>query len=190
MVTQSSMINSGRPPRTLGLSLAIIVSVLLFSVLPLLQTGAILLLDWRLRQAQLDIGGTDMIAGGGDFRGVDDVLLAFQAISGVIFLVLAVMAWRGRPRWSRGALIALVIILTVVSLLNAFAGLTAQPNASTGIDSGAEFARQLICGRLTLSILIPLYVIWYLNRAPARAFFRGYYLADPSERPSETQPNA
>jgi hypothetical protein len=151
--------------------LAIIVSVLLFSVLPLLQTGIILALDWRLRQAQVDLNGEQAIFGG-DFRGVSDLTLIFQGVSGMVFLIIAVLAWRGRPTWGRVALIAAVIGLTAVTAFNTINGLTAQPDAGAGIDSGAGLVQQLLCGRLAFTFVIPLYVLWYMNRAPARAFYR------------------
>jgi len=165
--------------RPFGVSLAIIVSVMLFSILPLLQTGVILLLDWRLRQAELGLNADEAFAVGGDFRGVSDGAVIFQAVSGVVFFVLAVLAWRGRPRWGRGALMAAVILLTIVTMINTASGLNTQSSTNTGIDSGAGLVQQLLCGRLVFTILIPLYVLWYMNRAPARAFYRGESLSSP-----------
>jgi hypothetical protein len=39
--------------------------------------------------------------------------------------------------------------------------------------------RSLLASRALLTLLVPLYVLWYMNRAPARAFYRGCYLAEP-----------
>jgi hypothetical protein len=39
-----------------------------------------------------------------------------------------------------------------------------------------------------MSALVSFYVVWYLNRGPARAFYRGYYLPDPSGVPQTGLP--
>jgi hypothetical protein len=172
-----------RPPRTFGLSLAILVSVLLYSVLPLMQGGAVLLLEWRLRQAEaeLETGGTPMDAFdvGGDFTGLPDALVAFQIVSGVFFLLIAFLAWRGRPRRIRWVMLAAVVALTVINIASSLSALNAQIDLNAGLDSGADAAASLVITRLLFTILVPLYVIWYMNRAPARAFYRGSY-ADES----------
>jgi hypothetical protein len=81
-----------------------------------------------------------------------------------------------------------VVILTLVTAALSIAPLLAQPNLSQGIDSGAAIAQTLLSGRLIFSLLLALYVVWYMNRGPARAYYRGYYLTDPNEGEVVKQP--
>jgi hypothetical protein len=172
-----------RPERTLGLSLAILVSIMWFSLLPMMQAAAILLVEWRLREAERGLSlGDDLpaFAYGGEFRGVSDAVLWFQAVTGAVFLVIGVAAWRGRPRSIRWIMAAAVIFLTAVTLATTAAALNQPTTIYEGIDSGASISTSLLNARLILTVLIPLYVLWYMNRAPARAFYRGYYLSETS----------
>lgn len=171
-----------KPGRTLGLSLAILASAMLFSILPLMQIAMLLIARERFQNVQLVPGETDTtpIAVGGNFEGGSDASLIVQVVLGVIFLVIAVCAWRGRPRWIRFVMVAAVVVLTVVTVAFSIAPLVAAPNVQRGMDSGEAFRQTLLSGRLLMSLLVALYVVWYANRGPARAFYRGYYLAEPT----------
>ena len=172
-----------KPGRTLGLSLAIIASAMLFSILPLLQVAILLLARYRLQQTNLAAPGeaaVNPIAVGGSFEGGSDASLIVQVVLGVIFLVIAVCAWRGRPRWIRFAMIAGVVVLTLVTVGFSIAPLLSSPDVQQGIDSGAALRQTLLSGRMIMSLLVALYVVWYVNRGPARAFYRGYYITEPT----------
>ena len=174
-----------RPARTFGLSLAILASVMLFTLLPLMQVAMILLVRARVQMLSLDVPGeADAVlpmASGGSFTGVGDVNLAVQTVLGIAFLVIAVFAWRGRPSWIRFVTLGAVIVLTAVTILLSVASLYTNPDLAAGINSGEAITRVLLSGRLILSVLVALYVVWYMNRGPARAFYRGYYLQPPGE---------
>ena len=174
-----------KPARTFGLSLAILASAMLFSILPLMQVALVVAVRYRVQQVEMPLpdqsGSVTPMAVGGDFTGVDDTALDVQAIMGAVFLVIAFFAWRGRPRWIRLATLAAVLALTVVTIGFSLAPLLATPSLSQGIDSAASITRTLLSGRLVLSMLVAFYVVWYMNRGPARAFYRGYYLTDPND---------
>ena len=174
-----------KPGRTFGVSLAIAASVLLFTILPLMQVAMVLLVQYRLHQQppSLPLGSEELqpIAVGGDFTGVADSALVLQTALGLAFLVIAIFAWIGRPPFVRYLMIAAVVGLTLLTLLSSVLPLVSQPDLQSGIDSGAGVARSLLASRALLTILIPLYVLWYMNRAPARAFYRGYYLPEPEQ---------
>lgn len=178
-----------RPPRTVGVSLAILASGLLFSILPLLQLGLLLLIQYRFANVDLTVPGqTDSVAPvavGGDFTGIDNRIVILQTILGVIFLAIAVFAWRGRPAWIRFVMLAAVLGLTLITVGLSVAPLLAQSDPGQGLDSGEALWRTLLSGRLLLSILVAFYVVWYMNRGPARAFYRGYYLEAPPATASQ-----
>ncbi len=174
-----------RPARTFGLSLAILASVMLFSLLPLMQVAMILLMRARVQSMSLDVPGeADAVApmlSGGSFTGVADVNLMVQAVLGLVFLVIALFAWRGRPGWIRFVTLGAVLALTLITIGLSVTSLLANPDLAVGIDSGEAIARVLLSGRLLLSVLLAFYVVWYMNCGPARAFYRGYYLQRPDD---------
>ena len=165
-----------KPGRPLGLSLAILISVTLFSLLPIAQAIFVLSLRQQFQAMEFLPGGGAI---GGDLV-VSDVNLIVPIINGLIFLVVAVLAWRGKPQAVRHVFIGGVIYLTVVTILLTVASFIEPPSLEQGFDSGAQFIDSLFVGRVVMSVLVALYVIWYVNRGPARAFYRGYYLPDPT----------
>lgn len=102
----------------------------------------------------------------------------WQVLVSVLFLVVAVLAWRGRPPSMRFVLMAAIVGVTVFNLAPIF--LQAPPDfARQGIDSSTQMNESIEWVQLASNFLIVLYVLWYINRAPSRAFYRGYYLAEP-----------
>lgn len=179
-----------KPGRTLGVSLAILASVMLFSIFPFLQFALLWIINARLQQVNLPVPGEETsvrpLAVGGDIAGVASTGLIIQALIGVAYLIIAFFAWRGRPSWIRFAMLASVVVVTIVTVVFSAAPLLTEPTLSQGVDSGEALRRVLLSGRMIISILVALYVVWYMNRGPARAFFRGYYLPDPHETAKRT----
>lgn len=158
---------------------------MLYSLLPLLQVVMVLIVQLRLQSMQLIIpdenGGIAPLAVGGDFTGVASGGLILQTLLAFFFFGVAVAAWRGKRRWARGVLIASVIGLLGFTVAATVPALLTPQTLETGFDSGEPLRQSVQWGRLLLSSLIALYVLWYVNRGPARAFYRGYYLPDTSK---------
>ncbi len=163
-----------RPGRPLGLSLAIIISLMLFSVLPIAQVIIFLALRQRFQNMEFLEGGGAI---GGDMQFSDSALI-WQVIGGAIFLVIAVLAWRGKPTSIRYVLIIAVLILTAITIGITLVSLNSAPDIQFGVDSAQSLQDSLLRGRLIVTALVSLYVVWYVNRGPARAFYRGYYLPE------------
>jgi hypothetical protein len=177
-----------KPGRPLGVTLAILASVMLFSIVPLLQVGMILLVQAHFAQIDYSTVGGGIAASGGDLLGVPPGSLLLQGTLALIFLVIGVFAWRGRPAGIRFVMMGAVVLYTLIGIV----GLVTQMNATQSLEQGissidavwdALYLREFL-GQL----LVALYVLWYLNRAPARAFFRGYYSVSPAED-METTPS-
>ena len=172
-----------KPGRTFGLSLAIAASVMLFTLLPLMQVAMVLIVQFRLQSSQptlpLNEEGVAPIAMGGNYTGLPDVALFLQTLLGLAFLIIAIFAWRGHPKSIRKIMLGSVCALTLFTLVVSVLPLVIQPTLETGFDSGNSLSRSLSATRFVLSVLIPLYVVWYMSRGPARAFYRGYYLTEP-----------
>lgn len=170
-----------KPGRPFGLTLAILVSVVLYTILPLLVVGGILIVEEHFRNMQET---TLVLPGmlvqepviGGNFRGgITDEQLILQSAIAVGFLLIALMAWRGRPPVMRHLFTGAVVLLSgSIIVLTLF-----PPSSDTQGVSGGSLTTALetvSCIQVGAYIVLPLYVIWYLNRAPSRAFFRGHYL--------------
>lgn len=167
-----------RPPRTFGLSIALIASVILFTVMPLAQVIWLGLLRWRLHD--LDFGsGPQPFAIGGDYSDIGGGQLIIRVAFGLLFFMVAAFAWAGRPRGIRWVMLAAVLIMTAFTIIVTLVPLFQAQALAQGIDSGDTFRHVILGAQLFLSVLIPLYVVWYINRGPARAFYRGYYLTKP-----------
>ncbi|MAS34349.1 MAG: hypothetical protein CL610_10100 [Anaerolineaceae bacterium] len=161
-----------KPGRPLGLSLAILISVVLFSLLPIGQVIFVLSLQRQFESIEFLEGGG---AVGGSLQ-VSQTNLIVPVILGILFLLIAILAWRGRPPQIRFVFVAAVIIVTLVTIALSTAGVAQPADVSQGIDSGMQLTSSLMSARVLVSVLVALYVIWYVNRGPARAFFRGHYL--------------
>lgn len=182
-----------RPGRPLGLSLAILLCVMLYSVLPFALLGLDFMIQSRFQQFDdMTIPMPDgeelrAIAAGSDAELVNTRRLVIEAGLGLGFLVIAVFAWRGRPRWMRLLLMAFVLFFAAFNAYAIFMALTRIPSLDEGITSADGLVNSFLIGRLVITVLIPVYVVWYLNRAPARAFYRGYYLPAPDQTENESQ---
>ncbi|MBZ0298270.1 MAG: hypothetical protein K8J31_00930 [Anaerolineae bacterium] len=167
-----------KPGRPLGLSIAIIISLMLYTLLPFAQVIFMLSLRQQFQTIEfLEAGG----AIGGDLKGLQDLNLLLPVLNGVIFLVVAVLAWRGGSRLIRPVFVLSVVLITMVTILLTVRAMGIPPSAQAGLDSATAAVDTLLEARIIASVLIALYVIWYANRGPARAFYRGYYLPDPAD---------
>lgn len=175
-----------RPGRPFGVAIAIIAGAFLFSLLPLLQVGMALVVRQHFLNAASSGGVFGTFASGGEFLGSgSDSQIGLQTVLALIFLVIAVFTWRGRPAQMRFIYVGAVAAFTLIKLATALSLTAAQPALQDGISSGDDLSRTLAWGQLVLEILVTLYVVWYMNRGPARAFFRGYYLPNPAGAANE-----
>jgi hypothetical protein len=172
-----------RPPRPFGVTLAIIASLILFTFFPLMEVG--ILISVRLHFSTVTLSdGPQPIAMGMDFLGIPDSKLFIQAMVAIIFFIIAFLAWRGRRPFIRYILMLACAGLTLYNILNVVVGQLSQPNLAAGVSSLDSILNSLSLGQFVISLLVTFYVVWYLNRGPARAFYRGYYLPMPADNSS------
>lgn len=164
-----------KPGRPLGVSIAIITSAMLFSLLPLAQVIFYLSIYLRFRDNQFLEGGGMT---GADILGLSGSAVLLQTLVSLIFLVIAVLAWRGKPSSIRIVFMGAVALMTLATIAST---VISSGSTAAGFDSGAALADSLVQARLVFTLLVAVYVLWYVNRGPARAFYRGYYLEAPSE---------
>ncbi len=170
-----------RPPRPFGVTLAILASLILFTCVPLMEV--VLLVSVRSHFANLKFAddGTHPFAMGADFLGIPDSKIILQAGIAIVFLIIAFFAWRGRPKYMRYVLMLTCALLTIFNILNIIAGQISQQSLDSGASSLDSILNSLSLGQFAVGVLVTFYVVWYLNRGPARAFYRGYYLPMPVE---------
>jgi hypothetical protein len=144
--------------RPLGVTIAILATLGLYGLWPMIPT---LLEIWVSARGHQNVGGE-----------VVSVISWVNTALGFITIVACVMAWVGHPRWSRWLMIVLVLLATVLRLVQTVQALT-TPTCAIGQACGSLQSLErpyTLCQGLML-ILVPLYIVWYMNRAPARAFY-------------------
>jgi hypothetical protein len=176
-----------RPGRPLGLTLAILATALIYSIFPLIELGFSLLIMNHFNNIEWTMpweGGSDVIFSGANVAVVQVADVARVAVLGIGFLVIAVLAWRGKPAWSRYALFFGTLLLNGLALVSLLIARFTPSDPAQGFTSADGFAQSAQVTYVVVSSLVTMYLVWYMNRAPARAFYRGYYL------PSETDGKA
>jgi hypothetical protein len=152
--------NAAKPEpryRPLGMIIAILATAFLYGIIPLVpvgMAGLISLEGHNLSGADLPFSGLDIAAG-------------------ILILVICVMAWIGRPRWIRWVLIICVWLATAYDIERFVQAL--QPGSlNQGLSGGSltELTQSALPCVIILLLGVPLYITWYMNRAPARAFYR------------------
>ena len=177
-----------KPGRPFGVTLAIFASVIVFSLIPLGQFAMFLTVREFLGDQSdaftIPYGDEEVAVGetGGSLEDVfDNSQIVLQLGLSLGFLVIAFFAWRGKPAFMRYVFMGTVLLVTIINLgLVILPMLDSTPQASGGSLDG--FFASLQCGQIALIILVPIYVVWYLNRGPARAFYRGHYLPAPENQ--------
>ncbi|MEO1441013.1 MAG: hypothetical protein AAFV33_11455, partial [Chloroflexota bacterium] len=119
------------------------------------------------------------IGGPFGFTGINDFDLAIRVIPAVFYLMLAILAWRGNAPIVRPLFIGATVVMFGWQCLLAY--LRVRSYRQAGIFASTLYEDQLQTVYLVMAGLTALYILWYLNRAPARVFFRGYYL-DATEK--------
>jgi hypothetical protein len=144
--------------RPLGLSIAILSAAVLYGIVPLLPLILV---------AIVATSGHDLSA---------DVLTSTVWIDttlAILTLITALLAWLGRPYQSRWFLLIIVWLSTGFHLLQ-----LAKPAPAPGTTSAeiggtlSGLSQSATYCLIPFLVLVPLYITWYLNRAPARAFYQ------------------
>jgi hypothetical protein len=110
---------------------------------------------------------------GHNMAGADLPFTGLDVTVGLLILLICVLAWIGRPRWVRWVLILSVWLATAYQLQGLLQA--TKPGAVThGLTGGTitDLSQSVVPCLVIMLIAIPLYITWYMNRAPARAFYR------------------
>ncbi len=160
------MTTSTKPRRPFGVILALAGGVFIFSFIPALMIAIFVYLT---RYVQVDASGG---MSGLDFKDVTYQPLLIPGIGALIYLLLAIWAWRGKSPVARFVFPLMTALYCIVTW-----GLLTIPNtdANQGIDSATGFAAIASQIYLFAMIGVTVYIAWFMNRWSARAFFRGYY---------------
>jgi hypothetical protein len=167
--------STDRVRRPLGLTIAILAIAVWYGVLPLL----------RLYFMQR-VGATaeeSYVPGGIDITTWDWL----EGLIGGGMLILCILAWWGRPPWIRIVLMSAMLVLTVFFLYRILQAAVSKVDPIFGGQVQSDIRRLLLC-QLPAMILVPPYGVWYLNRAPARAFYRRVPLAQMTQRQDGAAP--
>jgi hypothetical protein len=168
---------TGRVRRPLGLSLAIILTAIPYGVMPLLEVYFLKRLDATAREAYI-LGGVDI-----------STWTWVEGVMGGFVLIVCILAWWGHPSQIRFLMVGVLLLLTAINLYRIGEAWTSGVDPISGglVQTGI---RDLLGCQLPAMILAPPYVIWYINRAPARAFYRRVPLAPRARREAPPLPGA
>ncbi len=150
-----------RPRRPWGLSLMLLMCFALYVALPLLG----ILFPWFVALRYRPPGGDSGAEVGG--WGV------LQVAVSVVFAVALALAWFRRPPQIRWAVAGLALAQAALVIARAL-WLLGQPPP---MDSMAEMDRNAQPFLVVSALALGLFVSWYVNRAPAVAFFSGAPIA-------------
>ena len=182
MTANPNQNSTARPKRTAGISLALLVTIIFYTVIPLVQVGFTTYIRFVSNRNNALVGANfDTIGGGLGITAVTDGDLLARAVPALIYLLIAILGWRGKPSLVRYLVIGSAVTLPLWYGLLIY--LQLLEDQRLGVLSSNAFAVLLQNTYLVTSVLAALYTMWYMNRAPARAFYRGYYLE--SEIPTE-----
>lgn len=152
-------VTTDRVFRPLGLTLAIASTAVIYGLLPMLRVYFL----WRINRSADDalmLGGVDVTTW--DWLG---------GALGAVMLALCVWVWIGRPYGIQFVFVGLLLVLTAVHLYRIVEVWQTDIDPLSGGPS-QQRAQDLFTCEFPALVVVPLYVVWYLNRAPARAFFR------------------
>ncbi|NDJ76407.1 MAG: hypothetical protein GYB65_09120 [Chloroflexi bacterium] len=145
--------------RPLGVTLALVATGVLYGILPLLEVYLLQELEATAGEAYIQ-GGVSI-----------STWKVLQALYGGVVLMICIWAWWGRPPWVRFVLIGAILLPTLFNLWRVIDAWTSEIDPVFGGQAQEASRTFLLNCYLPGIILVPLYVVWYLNRAPARAFY-------------------
>jgi hypothetical protein len=145
--------------RPLGLTIAITAIAALYGALPLLEVYFLHRLSVTADEAYL-MGGVEISS-----------WTWLEGLFGGVVLIICLLAWWGRPPWIRFVLIAAILLPTALNMVRIAEALTNPVDPIFGGQT-QEAIRDFLTCQLPGFVVVPLYATWYLNRAPARAFYR------------------
>ncbi len=157
-----------RPPspirvfRPLGLTLAIITGAILFGFFPLLKAY----IAWRWNRGFEEDGAIL-----GATIPYDNFTLLTGTL-GCLVLLSACFAWWGKPPQIRFVYQGAVLITSFSLIAETITRMQTAYNPATAIYPLEDTIQQALQCQVPFQILLTLYIIWYCNRAPARAFYQ------------------
>jgi len=160
--------------RPLGLTIAIFSAAILFSAWPLVK----LYMAWRL-QADNNAADEENFLFTASSTIPLDTLTVVTGLLGLGVLVSAFFAWWGKPPRIQYVFQALVILTTVTLIGESIYRAVGAQNLLQ--EPIAQAIDSLSRCQIPLQVLTALYVVWYCNRAPARAFYRQQPLDNRNE---------
>jgi hypothetical protein len=165
--------------RPLGLSLAIISAAIFYGVGSLVDVYILRRMDAVASQSYL-MGGVEM-----------PTWTVIEGLLGGIMLIACILSWWGHPPQIRFFLMGLLLLLAGINMYRIIDTWLTPLDPIFGGQSQEAVRASLRC-RLPINVGVPLYVLWYLDRAPARAFYRRIpldSLASSSPAPAANTPS-
>jgi len=168
----NDMPNTMIPRRPFGLTLALVVGLLLFVVMPMLQVVFLISLNSTF-SAENGIG-----ISGVEVQGLQIEPLILNGSLSLIYLIVVILTAMRRFKWMR---LGFPIITLLYTLFYLVPQLTSSNTAITGVDSGQQLTQNFNVIYMVMASILTIYSFWFLNRWSARAFYRGAYTMEEIE---------
>lgn len=143
--------------RPLGLTIGLIGIIPLFGIEPLI---------WLYIAYRLNSDANGIISGG---LPLDHWRWA-AGIAGVAVIITAILAWVGKPRAVQFLVQVAVIASFILSLVGVWVRIYGEC-AGCLVDGATQMLDDIFRCKIPIQIFALLYFLWYINRAPSRAFF-------------------
>ncbi len=168
-MSDSKSTNSEYVFRPLGLTIGIMAAFVLFGFWQLIK----FYIAYRLNANE-----PDFVIGGFPY----DLWTKAGGIAGALIIVSSVFAWLGKPpsmRWVFQVLVLISGLLLIGEILYRAYGDSSSPFGNSADNIASDTAQCLVPTYIGTLV----YVLWFMNRAPARAF----YTQTPMEAWEETK---
>lgn len=179
-MTNTSFDQNPKPHRPFGVSLAILLSMMIYVFIPMV------LVVFFLASNDVFYRIESQAMAGVDINGMDSESFLGASIIAVVVFVLGLAAWRVRSEWIRRLYSISVLIAGVLATAALVLSVQSGPNLQNGIDSMTEAARDNVAIFVFFIVAITAFIVWMMQRWSAKAFYRGYYTEEDYIRIQKT----
>lgn len=180
----TSVDQNAKPHRPFGVSLAILLSVMIFVVIPM----AVVVFFLATNDVFYRIESEAMA--GVDINGMDPQSFIGASIVATVVFILGLAAWRVRSEWVRRFYTASVLVAGILATVALLLSVQSEPSLQNGIDSMSEAARGNTAIFVAVVVIVTAFIVWMMQRWSAKAFYRGHYTEEDYIRIQKTYEDA
>ncbi|MAU11002.1 MAG: hypothetical protein CL607_14365 [Anaerolineaceae bacterium] len=183
-MTDTSFDQNPKPHRPFGVSLAILLSLMIFVLIPMV------LVVFFVASNDVFYRIESQAMAGVDINGMDPQSFIVASIVAAVVLVLGLAAWRVRSEWIRRFYSASVLIAGILATAALVLSVQTGSDLQNGIDSMTQAARDNVAIFVIVIVAVTAFIVWMMQRWSAKAFYRGHYTEEDFIRIQKTYEDA